>query len=151
MFKTRFAPQERHFVSGSLTFSEFSRSFVSRVWLSVIGASTSASFLASAVRCLRRNCDLPVGYPVIAPVFAKKGRKAKNDEKTKSAFLFRRMPIFGCRTRIRTQTNRVRVCRATFTQSGNIQFLDFSSERMIFYHKLTVLSRVFLNFLLFIW
>ncbi len=26
----------------------------------------------------------------------------------------------GCRTRIRTQTNRVRVCRATFTQSGNI-------------------------------
>ena len=26
---------------------------------------------------------------------------------------------FGCRTRIRTQTNRVRVCRATFTQFGN--------------------------------
>ena len=25
----------------------------------------------------------------------------------------------GCPTRIRTQTNRVRVCRATFTQSGN--------------------------------
>ena len=25
----------------------------------------------------------------------------------------------GCRTRIRTQTNRVRVCRATFTQFGN--------------------------------
>ncbi len=27
--------------------------------------------------------------------------------------------LFGCRTRIRTQTNRVRVCCATFTQSGN--------------------------------
>ena len=28
-------------------------------------------------------------------------------------------PFFGCPTRIRTQTNRVRVCRATITQSGN--------------------------------
>ena len=28
--------------------------------------------------------------------------------------------ILGCRTRIRTQTNRVRVCCATFTQSGNL-------------------------------
>ena len=27
--------------------------------------------------------------------------------------------LFGCPTRIRTQTNRVRVCRATLTQSGN--------------------------------
>ena len=29
--------------------------------------------------------------------------------------------IFGCRTRIRTQTNRVRVCCATLTQFGNIK------------------------------
>ena len=28
--------------------------------------------------------------------------------------------LFGCPTRIWTQTNRVRVCRATLTQSGNV-------------------------------
>ena len=32
-------------------------------------------------------------------------------------------PIIGCPTRIRTQTNRVRVCRATITQSGSEQLV----------------------------
>ena len=47
----------------------------------------------------------------------------------------------GCRTRIRTQTNRVRVCRATFTQSGNMH-----KSRLILYRtsrKSQVLCRYF--------
>ena len=34
----------------------------------------------------------------------------------------------GCPTRIRTQTNRVRVCRATFTQSGNSNMNNYSGS-----------------------
>ena len=37
--------------------------------------------------------------------------------------------IVGCPTRIRTQTNRVRVCRATLTQSGN----EFLSRTILYY------------------
>ena len=47
----------------------------------------------------------------------------------------------GCPTRIRTQTNRVRVCRATFTQSGNMH-----KSRLILYRtsrKSQVLCRYF--------
>ena len=39
-------------------------------------------------------------------------------KKIRNAFAFR--IHVGCPTRIRTPTNRVRVCRATVTQSGNI-------------------------------
>ncbi len=36
--------------------------------------------------------------------------------------------LVGCGTRIRTQTNRVRVCRATFTQSGNSNMNNYSGS-----------------------
>ena len=36
--------------------------------------------------------------------------------------------LCGCPTRIRTQTNRVRVCRATFTQSGNSNMNNYSGS-----------------------
>ena len=42
--------------------------------------------------------------------------------------------LYGCGTRIRTQTNRVRVCRATFTQFRNIKFCVPVSERLTLYH-----------------
>ena len=45
----------------------------------------------------------------------------------------------GCPTRIRTQTNRVRVCRATFTQSGNsnMNYYNGSGEKVKTYRKKT--------------
>ena len=45
----------------------------------------------------------------------------------------------GCPTRIRTQTNRVRVCRATFTQSGNsnMNYYNCSGEKVKTYRKKT--------------
>ena len=50
----------------------------------------------------------------------------------------RNKSIFGCGTRIRTQTNRVRVCCATLTQ--------FRNEQEILYTSPMLLSIVFLNF-----
>ena len=58
----------------------------------------------------------------------------------------------GCPTRIRTQTNRVRVCRATFTQSGNVTFIiiPFFTRLSIAFQKFFFLSTIpFCNILLY--
>ncbi len=55
-------------------------------------------------------------------------KAAKSDEK--NSFSEEKLLFGGSRRRIRTLTNRVRVCRATFTQFGCILFL---SLRLVYY------------------
>ena len=54
--------------------------------------------------------------------------------------------FFGCPTRIRTQTNRVRVCRATFTQSGNNRSFEvFPQSTSSLYYGTYGLSTLYLK------
>lgn len=64
------------------------------------------------------------------------GKDGYNEKSTVITVLFL---CCGCPTRIRTQTNRVRVCRATFTQSGNsnMNYYNGSGEKVKTYRKKT--------------
>ena len=64
----------------------------------------------------------------------------RKQEKTSLVLVDKRGFFYGCGIGIRTQTNRVRVCRATVTQFRN------ASERMILYQILFFLSILFYDF-----
>ena len=67
--------------------------------------------------------------------------RRKTDLVKKSTNLVSRLVLFsGCGTRIRTQTNRVRVCRATFTQFRNILLVFLTTLYMISHQILFVNS-----------